>query len=325
MVKPKVIVYSEMNETVLQELRNECTVTYCDRWDPNFAEKIRQELPDTVGIIGDGLRVDAELLDQAPNLKVVCNISVGYDNLDLDALSARNVLATNTPGVLTETVADLIFALILSTARRVPELDRYVKQGHWNSPNSPDLFATDVHGKTLGIIGMGRIGQSIARRGTFGFGMPVLYYNRSRNQEAEQEMGATYCSLDDLVQQADIVCLMTPLTQETRGLMGEREFSLMKKEAIFINGSRGPTVDEQALVRALQNKTIASAGLDVFVQEPVDPRNPLLQMDNVVTLPHVGADTHQNRLRMDQLAAQNLLQAVQGKRPPSLLNDDKTL
>ena len=163
--------------------------------------------------------MDAQLLDQAPLLKVVSNISVGYDNLDVTELTRRGILATNTPDVLTETTADTIFGLLIATARRIPELDKYVKEGQWNSRLSPSLFGVDVHGKKLGIIGMGKIGQAIAKRGHFGFGMEVLYHNRSRNPEAERELDATYLEMDDLLQQADFVCLMAPQTPETIGMM----------------------------------------------------------------------------------------------------------
>src|SRR5699024_8375605 len=241
--------------------------------DPDFLHHLKN----TDGIMGLELQVDKELLDHAPQLKVVSNVSVGYNNLDVEELTKRGILATNTPGVLDDTVADTIFGILMATARRIPELDLYVKSGNWkNAVAGPEYYGTDVHHKTLGIIGMGRIGQAIAKRGHFGFDMDILYHNRSRKPEAEEKYHATYCSLDELLHHSDFVCLMTPLTPETEGMIGKREFELMKKSAIFINGSRGKTIVEKELIEALQDGDIAAAGLDVFEQEPVQPDNPLL-------------------------------------------------
>lgn len=216
---------------------------------------------------------------------------------------------------------DAIFGLLLSTARRMPELDRYVKEGEWKRGMTEDLFGVDVHHKVLGIIGMGRIGSAIAKRAKYGFDMNILYHNRSRNEEAEQKYQATYCELDELLTQSDFVCLMTPLTKETEERIGYREFSLMKKSAIFINGSRGKTVKEQDLIRALQEKQILAAGLDVFAQEPLPLDNSLLQMKHVVTLPHIGSATAETMLAIAKLAAENLVKGATGKRPPSLIQE----
>jgi gluconate 2-dehydrogenase len=189
----------------------------------------------------------------------------------------------------------------------MPELNQMVKSGKWTSQVGENLYGVDVHHKRLGIIGMGGIGSAIAKRAHFGFDMPILYHNRSRNLEAEQTYQATYCSLEEICQHADFICLMAPLTPKTVKLIGENEFKLMKKSAIFVNGSRGATVDEDALVQALQNGDILAAGLDVFAQEPVSPDHPLLSMDNVVTLPHIGSATYETRLKMAKLAAENLV------------------
>ncbi len=321
-MQPKIIVYSKMDESVMHKLQKAYDVVFIEKSDPNFEEQLNDHLADVQGIIGDGLVVDEQLLKHAPQLKVVSNISVGYDNLDVPSMSRYGVMATHTPDVLTETTADLMFGLLLAAARRIGQLDRYVKMGRWRKPIDRDLFGLDVHHKTLGMIGMGRIGQAIAHRGKMGFHMPILYYNRSRKEKAERELGAVYCELDELLRQADFVCLMTPLTKETHHLIGKREFALMKKTAVFINGSRGKTVDEQALVEALQAKQIAGAGLDVYAEEPIPADHPLLKMDHVVTLPHVGSDTYENRLAMEELAAENLVTALRGKRPAHLLNPE---
>jgi glyoxylate/hydroxypyruvate/2-ketogluconate reductase len=276
-------------------------------------------LKNAQGILGAGLKVDKELLDQAPHLKIISNISVGYDNLDLTSLTERGIIATNTPDVLNDTVADTIIGLILSTARRIPELDQWVKTGQWESGLEEKCFGVDVHHKVLGIIGMGGIGSAVAKRAHFGFDMEILYHNRSRNENAEEKYGATYCSMEELLRKSDFVCLMTPLTPETVNLIGIREFELMKESAIFINASRGKTVDEEALIQALQKGQIYGAGLDVFVQEPVKKDNPLTTMNNVVTLPHIGSATYETRFKMAMTAANNLVAGLQGEIPLNLI------
>jgi gluconate 2-dehydrogenase len=318
-MKPKIIVYKKVDQSVLEYLQNTCDVVYFEQLDSLTYPEFFQELKDAQGILGSGLQVNKDFLDRAPQLKIVCNASVGHDNLDLTELSKRGIMATNTPDVLNDTVADTIMGLILSTARRMPELDQLVKAGQWGSKNEEKWFGLDVHHKVLGIIGMGGIGSDIAKRAHFGFDMNILYHNRSRNNEAEQKYNATYCSLEDLLQQSDFVCLMTPLTSQTEKLIGKREFELMKKTAIFINGSRGKTVDEEALYHALKTGGIHAAGLDVFVEEPIKKDNPLLTLENVVTLPHIGSATYETRLKMAMLAAENLVAGLQGETPPNLL------
>ena len=318
-MKPKVIVYKKVNKKVLDFIQDTLDVAYFEKLDSETYPIFHEELKDAQGILGSKLKIDQKLLGQAPNLKIVCNTSVGYDNLDLSALTEHGVMATNTPDILNDTVADTIFSLMLSTARRVPELDQWVKTGQWNSTLEEKWFGVDVHHKVLGIIGMGRVGAAIAKRAYCGFDMKILYHNRSRNEEAELKYNATYCTMDDLLKQSDFVCLMTPLTPQTEKLIGKREFELMKETAIFINGSRGKTVDEQALIQALKTKRILSAGLDVFVQEPIEKNNPLLTLNNVVTLPHIGSATYETRFKMDMLAAVNLVSGLQGEVPPNLL------
>ena len=319
-MKPKVIVYKKVDKKVLDFIQNTCEVVYLEKLDSQTYPIFLEELRDAQGILGTGLKVDKELLNQAPHLKIVCNTSVGYDNLNMAELTKRGIMATNTPDVLNDTVADTIFGLLLSTARRVPELDYWVKTGQWESNLEEKWFGVDVHHKILGIIGMGAIGSAIAKRAHLGFDMEIVYHNRTRNEEAEQKYGATYCSMEDLLKQSDFVCLMTPLTPQTEKIMGKREFELMKETAIFINGSRGKTVDEDALIHALQMGEILAAGLDVFVQEPVKLDNPLLSMKNAVTLPHIGSATYETRLKMATLAATNLVAGLQGEIPATLIN-----
>jgi gluconate 2-dehydrogenase len=272
------------------------------------------------GLLTTGGKIDEELLSHAPQLKVMSNITVGYNNMDLEAMKARGVIGTNTPEVLDETVADLVFALILGAARRIAELDHYVKQGKWQREDDESLYGLDVHHATLGIIGLGRIGEAIARRAKLGFLMNVQYYNRNRKTVLEANLGVTYQPMNELLRTSDFILLMTPLTEETTHLIGREQFSIMKPTAIFINASRGKTVDETALIEALQNKQIHAAGLDVFDREPVEADNPLLQMPNVLALPHIGSATPQTRLDMSFLAAKNLVSALQGQIPPNLIS-----
>ncbi|WP_262175212.1 2-hydroxyacid dehydrogenase [Saccharococcus sp. Marseille-Q5394] len=315
-MEEKVIVYSPVSEEGIHKLKERFNVVVSSPGSSTFTH----ELPAATGLIGTGLKIDAAFLDQVPSLKVVSNISAGYDNLDVEELTRRGILATNTPDVLTETTADAIFGLMLSTARRIPELDRYVKEGKWRGKLAPSQFGVDIHGKTLGIIGMGKIGQAIAKRARFGFGMDILYHNRKRNLEAENLLDAVYLEMDELLRQADVVCLMAPQTKDTIHLMGRREFGLMKETAIFINGSRGALVDESALAAALESREIWAAGLDVYEIEPIGEGHPFLILPNLVTLPHIGSATAETRFKMEELAIRNMIAGLVGDRPPSLIN-----
>ncbi|MEL1135590.1 D-glycerate dehydrogenase [Desulfitobacterium sp. THU1] len=287
--------------------------------------ELLQQLGEVKGLLINQERIDQELLATAPKLKIVSNISVGYNNFVIEDMKAKKVLGTHTPDVLNDTVADLIFGLMLGTARRIGELDRYVKDGQWNKKVTAELFGIDVHHQTLGIIGMGRIGNALAQRARLGFSMNILYHSRSRKPEAEERYAARYCSLEDLLHKADFVVLLTPLTPETVNLMSSREFSLMKRSAIFISASRGETVDEVALAEALREGRIRGAGLDVYKQEPVNPNHPLLQFKNVVTLPHLGSATASTRFAMAMLAAENLVKGLKGERPPHIVPELQSL
>lgn len=314
------LVVNRLEKEALTMLEEKCDIHYFSTTDPLNDQEFLTALADAEGIIGLGLKVNADLLNFAPKLKIVSNVSVGYNNLDIEELTKRNIMATNTPDVLTDTVADTMFGLLLATARRIPELDQYVKSRKWKADLTADYYGVDVHHKTLGIIGMGRIGQAIAHRAHHGFHMDILYYSRTRKQHAETDLQAEYRELDDLLQQSDYVMLITPLTKETKGMLTLREFKLMKETAIFINGSRGQTIVEKDLITALKTKEIAAAGLDVFEKEPVAADNPLLDMPNVVTLPHIGSSTYETELNMSKLACENLLAGLAGKKPPSLIN-----
>ncbi|WP_313235533.1 2-hydroxyacid dehydrogenase [Sporosarcina ureae] len=319
-MKKKILAYQSLEQPVYDRLKEDYDVRLFEKpeHDTDFLEFLRE----AEGVIGFGFPGNAAMLDKAPNLKIISNVSVGYNNLHLDELTKRGIMGTNTPGVLDDTVADMAMGLMLATARRMPELDGYVKQGLWKGLLPNDLFGMDVHHKTLGIIGMGRIGSAIAKRARFGFDMDILYHTRKKKPEAEEQFNASYRSLENLLKESDYICLVTPLTDETRGMIGSEQFRLMKSSAIFLNISRGGTVVEEDLIDALQQNEIAAAGLDVFAQEPVDPSNPLLQMKNVVTLPHIGSSTYETEVAMAQLAADNLTTGLEGKKPKNLLNLD---
>ncbi|MBI0580726.1 D-glycerate dehydrogenase [Neobacillus cucumis] len=315
-MKPKIFTTVPLPEKVEKNISEYCEI---DKWtgDRSIPRHILLEkIKDVVGLYSTGVGIDEELLRHAPNLKIVSNVSVGYNNFDLEAMKRFNVIGTNTPYVLDESVADLTFALILNAARRISELDRMVKEGQWGkSDDDKEYFGVDVNSTKLGIIGMGRIGKALARRAKLGFNMDVLYYNRNRKLDVEEEYGVKYADLQSLLEHSDFVVLLTPLTPDTYHLIGEKEFKLMKKSAFFINVSRGQTVDEQALISALQNKEIKGAGLDVFTKEPIEPKNLLLQLNNVVVTPHIGSATERTREDMAVRAAQNLVAVVTGKDP----------
>lgn len=258
--------------------------------------------------------IDKQLLDEAKQLKVVANLAVGYDNIDLQYADQKGIIICNTPDVLTDTTADLTFGLLLSTARRLLEAADYVKNNQWKSWGPLLLAGYDVHHKTIGIVGMGKIGQAVAKRAT-GFEMNILYHNRSKNKDAEEILGARYSSLDELLTESDFVVCLTPLTEETRELFNKDSFEKMKKTAIFINASRGAVVNEQDLYEALCDKQIAGAGLDVFLQEPIEASHPLVALDNVVALPHIGSASYETRYTMMNLCAENIGAVLKGSPP----------
>jgi len=319
-MKKQVVLYKKLSPLLMARLHEQTEVTLIDNLDSEGLAKLRDALPRAHGLLGASLKLDAGLLDLAPNLEAIASVSVGVDNYDIDYLSERRILLSNTPDVLTETTADTGFALILATARRVVELANLVRAGGWQRNIGPTHFGSDVHGKTLGIIGMGRIGEALAQRGHCGFGMPVIYHSHSPKPAVEQRFNAQYRTLPELLQQADFICLTLPLTADTEGLIGAEQFALMRPQSIFINISRGKVVDEAALIEALRTGQIHAAGLDVFEREPLSPDSPLLQLDNVVATPHIGSATHETREAMASCAVDNLLAALAGERPVNLVN-----
>lgn len=267
-------------------------------------------------------KVDARIIDAGKRLKVISNYAVGYDNIDVEMATKRGIYVTNTPGVLTETTADLTWAILMAIARRVVEADRYVREGRWIHAWGPKMMlGTDVHSKTLGIIGLGRIGSAMAKR-ALGFNMKVIYYDIIRRGDLEKELGLEYKPLDELLSEADYVTLHVPLTKETHHMIGERELSLMKRTAYLINTSRGAVIDERALSKALKEKRIAGAALDVFEKEPIETENPLLELENVVLTPHIGSASVETRKKMAMMAAENLVSVLRGEEPPNLVNPE---
>lgn len=266
-------------------------------------------------------RVDRELLDAAgPNLRIVANVAVGYDNIDVPACTERNVAVTNTPGVLDETTADFTWTLLMGVARRLVEADRLARSGAWLQWNLDQLCGTDVWGKTLGIIGFGRIGRAVARRAA-GFRMRVIYYSTTRAPaEVERELNAEYLERDQVLRQSDFLSLHVPLRADTRGLIGPAELAKMKRTAFLINTARGPVVQEAALVAALEQGIIAGAALDVFEREPLISDG--LRRDNVVLAPHLGSASVETRTRMAMIAVENAIAFFSGKRPPTILNPE---
>ncbi|HLA39168.1 MAG TPA: D-glycerate dehydrogenase [Candidatus Glassbacteria bacterium] len=260
-------------------------------------------------------RIDRPLIEAVPELRVVSNFAVGYDNIDLAAAAARGIIVTNTPGVLTEATADIAFALIMAVGRRIVEADRFTRAGKFDGWAPEMLLGADVHGSTLGIVGLGGIGLALARRAA-GFDMEVLYYSRNRKPGAERQTGAKYAELDDLLKRSDYVSVHAPLSSDTFHLIDQRRLGLMKPTAFLINTARGPVVDEDALVRALQEGRIAGAGLDVFEEEPkLHPG--LAGLDNTVLLPHIGSASLATRIRMADMAVENLLAVLAGDPPPN--------
>ena len=311
----RVFVSRNLPGDALDRLREHADV---DLWPgelPPPYEALRERVRDADGLIcllTD--RIDAALLEAAPRLRVISNVAVGYDNIDLVAAAARGIPIGNTPGILTETTADLAFALLLAAARRIAEADRFVRDGRWQTWDPSLLLGRDLHDATLGIVGYGKIGQAVARRAQ-GFSMRVLYTARSDRVDASRHPGEPV-ALDDLLRRSDFVSLHVPLAPQTRHMIGERELRAMKSTAILVNTARGAVVDQPALVRALNEGWIAGAGLDVMEEEPLPPSDALLSAPNVVLLPHIGSASHATRARMASMAVDNCLAGLRGEQLP---------
>jgi glyoxylate reductase len=322
--RPRVFVARVIPDEGLDPVREACEV---DLWTDELPPPRDELLRRVVGV--DGLlslltdRVDDELLDAAgPQLKVVSNFAVGFDNIDVPALTRRGIPAGNTPGVLTETTADLAFALLMAAARRIPESVDYVREGRWKTWGPMLLMGVDVHGATLGIVGFGRIGREMARRGR-GFGMRILYHDvHPATPEEEAELGATRVEMDELLRESDFVSLHTNLTPETHHLIDADALRAMKSNAVLVNTSRGPVVDPDALTEALRTGEIFAAGLDVTDPEPLPADHPLVALPNCVVVPHIASASRVTRGKMAAMAAANLLAGVRGERLPTPINPE---
>lgn len=321
MPKPKVFVSRMIPDEGLKLLTE---ATDCEVWPgelPPPRDVLLEKVKDAEGFLSlltD--RVDAELLDHAPKLKVVANLAVGFDNIVVPECTRRGVLVGNTPGVLTETTADFAFALLMSTARRVVEGDRYTREGKWKTWGPMILLGQDVHHATIGLLGLGRIGSEMAKRAR-GFSMKVLYYDMFRREDLERELGLTYVDVDTLLRESDFVSIHVPLTDETRHMINAEAFKKMKKTAILINSARGPIVDTVALADALRSGEIAGAGLDVTDPEPITMDHPLLSAPNCVIAPHIASASFATRGKMAEIAARNILAALGGEPMPASVNE----
>ncbi|WP_313804811.1 D-glycerate dehydrogenase [Cytobacillus sp.] len=319
-MKPKIFITRKIPTHIVSHLEKSCDVSI---WNYENTPVPREVLEEHIAE-ADGLfcliteSINEELLKKATKLKVISNMAVGYNNIDIEAASKKGVTVTNTPGVLTETTADLTFALLMATARRITEASSFLREGQWQTWSPMLLTGQDIYQSTIGIIGLGRIGEALARRAK-GFNMNIIYHNRSRKLQAEEELGLQYVSLEDLLKKSDYVCIMTPYTPETHNLIRKEHFQLMKNTAILINTARGGIVNEKDLYQALAEGEIWAAGLDVFEQEPVALDHPLLTLPNVVTLPHIGSASISTRLKMAEVAADNLLRVLNGEIPRNVV------
>ena len=310
-MRKKVVIFSQIFPEFEEKLKQQFEVVKINPKLGDVKNQIRDAVVDAHGMIGAGRYLGKEQLETAQQLEIISSVSVGYDNYDVAYLKSRDIALAHTPHVLTETTADTAFALLMSAARRVPELDKWTRQGQWQRTVSSAEFGMDIHGKTLGIIGLGHIGVAIARRGFYGFNMNVVYHGRREKIEVAQSLKAQYLDLDELLQRSDFVVVAVDLNDSTKNLIGAEQLALMQSHAVLVNISRGAVLDEDALYQALQQKQIFAAGLDVFQQEPLQD-SPLFELHNVVVTPHIGSATQATRQAMNQLAYENLVLKLNG-------------
>jgi len=308
-----VLVFRALPDDLLARIEARHRVVVADPRRPEQLPAFQAALADAHGLIGSSHKIGSAELDAAPRLEVISSISVGVDNYPLAELRRRRIVLCHTPGVLTETTADTIFGLVMCTLRRLPELAQWVREGRWTRNIGEELFGWDVHGKTIGILGFGRIGQAVARRAALGFGMPVRFHDPAATVAADLQDHARRVALGELLAASDIVVSTLPLGDATRGLMNAAAFAAMKPGAVFVNGSRGGIVDEAALLDALDRGQLRAAGLDVFATEPLPLDSPLRSHPKVTALPHAGSATHETRRRMAELATDNLLRVLAGE------------
>ncbi|MEM3442479.1 MAG: glyoxylate reductase [Candidatus Bathyarchaeia archaeon] len=323
MHKPKVYVTREIPEKGLRIIKKSFDAEVWQEYAPPPKEVILEKIRNVDGLVSLlSDKIDAEVFDAAPKLKIISQLAVGFDNIDLQEATKKGVYVTNTPEVLTDTTADFAWALLMAVARRVVEADKYVRSGQWKVGWHPSMFlGRDVYGATIGIVGAGRIGCAVAKRARV-FNMKISYYSASSKPEMEKELGAKRVDLDTLLKKSDFISIHVPLKRETYHMINAEKLKLMKKTAYLINNSRGPIVDEKALYEALKEDRIAGAGLDVFENEPTPVDNPLLKLNNVVVAPHISSASYETRSRMAQMVAENLLAFFKGKKPLNLVNPE---
>ncbi|MEM2341241.1 MAG: glyoxylate reductase [Candidatus Bathyarchaeia archaeon] len=323
MNKPKVYITREIPESGLKMIMERFEAEVWPDYGPPPKKVIIEKAKDVdalVTLLSD--KIDSEVFDAAPKLKIIAQMAVGYDNIDIEEATRRGVYVTNTPGVLTETTADFTWALLMAIARRVVEADKYVREGKWKVGWHPKmLLGKDIYGATLGIIGAGRIGSAVARRAKC-FNMKILYYDIAPNPQMEKETGAKFVDLDTLLRESDFISIHVPLTKETYHLIDAEKLKLIKKTAYLINTARGAIIDEKALYEALKEGRLAGAALDVFDKEPISVDNPLLTLDNVILTPHIASASYETRSKMAEVVAENLIAFFEGKIPPNLVNPE---
>ncbi len=321
MLKPKVYVTREIPERGLEKMKERFDVDVWSEYAPPSKEVIMENVRDVdalVSLLSD--KIDAEVFTAAPKMKIVAQLAVGFDNIDLKEATKRGIHVTNTPGVLTETTADFAWALLMAVARRVVEADKYVRNGQWNVGWHPNMLSgRDVYGATIGIVGAGRIGSAVARRAK-GFNMKILYNDVVPRSELEKELGAKRVNLDVLLSESDFVSIHVSLTNQTYHMINEEKLRLMKKTAYLINNSRGAVIDGKKLYQALKEGWIAGAGLDVFEREPTPLDNALLKLENIVVAPHISSSSYETRSRMAEMVVENLTAFFEGRIPPNLVN-----
>jgi len=319
----QVFVTRKIPKIGLELLVGKCVVDVWSHEHPPTTQEIIERGAGCIGLItllSDN--ISNEVLEKLPKLKVIAQYAVGYDNIDVTEATRRGIIVTNTPGVLTETTADLTWALLMAVSRRIVEADKQIRDKKWDVAWSPEiLLGSDIFGTTLGIVGMGRIGQAVARRSS-GFNMKILYYSRTRNEGIEEELNAKQVDLHTLLRESDIVTLHIPLNSETNHLISKAELEMMKEDSILVNTSRGKVIDEDALYTALQEGHIGGAGLDVFREEPISKDSPLLDLHSVVITPHIGSASKNTRDTMSRMCADNLIAALDGNRPPNIVNPE---
>lgn len=320
-MKQKVVVFSQIDTDIQNKLEQNYQVSYIQPKLGDVNQQLLQQVQDADGMIGAGRLLNRDNLASATRLKIISSVSVGYDNYELDYLNEKKIYLSHTPHVLTETTADLAFTLLMSAARKVAYLDQWTKQGQWQRTVGEAQFGMDIFGKTLGIIGLGHIGAAIARRGFYGFNMNILYHNRREKPELAQGLNAKYCQLEELLQRSDFVVVAVDLNADSKALIATAELAKMQSHAVLVNISRGSVIDEQALISALKAKQVFAAGLDVYQKEPLK-ESELFQLDNVVTLPHVGSATAATCKKMAELAYQNLVDALEGRVPRYVVNPE---